>query len=84
MTVDDLNNDDVELSDLFVVNEVNMYEGSVLPQEYENLNYEYSTITNNYYIPSDSLCNNSSNPDCSVDLKLNQLEENIIKFDLKN
>ena len=81
LTVDDLNNDDVDLSDLFVVNEVNMYEGSVLPQEYENLNYEFSTITNNYYIPSDSLCNNSSNPDCSVDLKLNQLEENIIKFD---
>ena len=81
LTVEDLNNEDIELSDLFVVNEINMYEGPILPQEFENLNYEYSTITNNYYIPSDSLCVGSSDPDCSVDSKLSQLKENIIEFD---
>ena len=81
LTLDDLNNDNVELSDLFVVSEINVYESSNLPVQYQNSNYEYSTITNNYYIPTDSLCANSEDSECSITLELNNLNENIIKFD---
>ena len=81
LTLDDLNNDDVELSDIFIVSEINMYESNFLPSQYENIDYEYSTITNNYYIPTDSLCVNSSDENCTISTQLDNLKENIIKFD---
>jgi len=81
LRLDDLNNDDIELSDIFIVSEVNMYESNSLPSQYENVDHEYSTITNNYYIPTDSLCVNSSDENCTILTQLDNLKENIIKFD---
>ena len=56
MNLEDLNNDDVELGDLFIVQDTDVYESSFLPIQYESIEYEYSTVTNKYYIPTDSLC----------------------------
>ncbi len=81
LNLEDLNNDDVELGDLFIVQDTDVYESSFLPIQYESIEYEYSTVTKKYYIPTDSLCVGSENFDCDEKEELKKLEQNVIKFD---
>ena len=73
LNLDTLNND-VELSDLFIVDTLKVYEGNMPLIE----NSYYSPITEKYYTPTDSLCLDT-NPEC-VDY-LNDLSPSIIKLD---
>ncbi len=73
LNLDTLNND-VELSDLFIVDTLKVYEGNIPLIE----NSYYSPITDKYYTPTDSLCLDT-NPEC-VDY-LNDLPPSIIKLD---
>ena len=74
LNLDTLNND-VELSDLFIIDTLKVYESntSLIEGSY------YSQITHKYYVPTDSLCVDSD-PIC-IEEYLSDLPPSVVKLD---